>query len=84
MDGNVWYNIVLYILFIWSLIWKGIALWRSAQLHQRNWFIVMLVLNTIGILEILYLFRFAKKRLTIKEIKGWKSVFVKQVPERRD
>lgn len=48
-------------LVIWSLVWKGIALWKSAQNRQRNWFIVLLILNTFGILEILYLFYFVKK-----------------------
>lgn len=62
---------LLLILFIWSLIWKGIALWRAANLKQRNWFIAILVLNTIGIVELFYLFRFAKKRLTIDEIRSW-------------
>ena len=82
MDATLWQNILLYILFIWSLFWKGIALWRAAQLHQRNWFIAMLILNTIGILEILYLIRFAKKKLTMKEVKEWKDIFVKKVPEK--
>jgi hypothetical protein len=64
--------LVIYVLTIWILIWKGIALWRAAKYGQRNWFIVMLVIyNTIGILEIVYLFRFAKKRMTIAEIKNW-------------
>ena len=82
MDANTWQNVLLYILFIWSLFWKGIALWRSAQLHQRNWFIAMLILNTIGILEIIYLLRFAKKKLTTKEVKEWKNIFIKKVPEK--
>jgi len=45
----------------WTLFWKGWALWRSARLSQKKWFIVLLVLNTVGILEILYLFVFSKK-----------------------
>lgn len=63
--------ILITIITIWSTLVKGIALWRAANLKQQNWFIVMLIVNTVGILEIIYLFRFAKKRLTIKEIKGW-------------
>jgi len=64
-------SITLYILSIWSLIWKGLALWRAAKQSQRNWFIVLLVLNTIGILEIIYLFRFSKDRMTFSDIKKW-------------
>ncbi len=62
---------LLLVLYIWSLIIKGIALWRAAHLKQRNWFVAILVLNTIGIVELVYLFKFATKRLTIKEVRSW-------------
>lgn len=64
-------SLLLYILSIWSIIWKGFALWRAAKQAQRNWFIVLLVINTAGILDIIYLFRFSKQRMTITEIKEW-------------
>ena len=64
--------ISLFIIFIWSLFWKGLALWRAATLNQRIWFIVMLIFNTVGILELVYLFGFAKKRFKISELKFWK------------
>lgn len=41
---------------IWSLLWKGLALWRSAKRGDMWWFIVFLFINTLGILEIVYLF----------------------------
>jgi len=68
---NIGESILIYILFIWSLIWRGLALWSAAKQSQRNWFIVLLILNTAGILEIVYLFRFSKKRMTFKDIKEW-------------
>jgi uncharacterized membrane protein len=43
-------------LVVWSLVWKGLALWKAAQHSNRNWFIAILVLNTFGILEIIYLY----------------------------
>lgn len=58
----------LFLIFIWSTVWKGFALWRAARYGQRNWFIAILVLNTIGILEIIYLLYFSKKKLSLKEI----------------
>ena len=45
---------------IWTLVWKGVALWRSAGLRQKWWFIAILLINTLGILEIIYLFFVAK------------------------
>lgn len=62
---------ILFIILIWSLLWKGIALWRATKNSQKNWFIVLLPINTMGILEIVYLFFFSKKKLTLKEIKSW-------------
>lgn len=51
----------LIFLSFWSLLWKGIALWRAAKNNQRNWYILLLVLNTLGIAELIYLTWFAKK-----------------------
>lgn len=52
---------VVALLVVWSLIWKGIALWKAARLSSRGWFIVLLLVNTLGILEIIYIFFIAKK-----------------------
>lgn len=49
-------------LLIWSLIWKGFALWRSAHNHQMRWFVALLIFNTFGILEMVYLFYFQKRK----------------------
>jgi methionyl-tRNA synthetase len=42
------------ILIVWSIAWKGIGLWYSARYGQIYWFLVMFILNTAGILEIIY------------------------------
>jgi len=47
---------------IWSVIWKAIALWKAGRNNQLPWFIVILIVNTIGILEIIYLAFFQKKK----------------------
>jgi hypothetical protein len=48
-------------LLIWSLIWKGVALWKAAGLRHKRWFIVLLVLNTFGVLDIVYIYFVARK-----------------------
>ncbi|MGE5041948.1 MAG: DUF5652 family protein [Candidatus Levyibacteriota bacterium] len=63
--------LLIFVLLAWSILWKGLALWKSAQNNQRYWFIVMLVVSSLGILEMIYLFGFAKKRLSMKEIQSW-------------
>lgn len=50
----------LIFLIAWSIVWKGFALWRASKDDSAAWFIVLLVVNTLGILDILYLFIFSK------------------------
>jgi methionyl-tRNA synthetase len=50
----------LIVLLSWSLVWKGLALWRAARRGENAWFIILLLLNTVGILEIIYYFLIAK------------------------
>jgi uncharacterized membrane protein len=47
-----------FILFaiLWSLVWKGLALWHAARRGQYWWFLILTVVNTLGVLEIIYLF----------------------------
>jgi len=46
---------------IWTLAIKGYALWHASRGDQKIWFIVMLVANTFGILELAYLLFFRPK-----------------------
>lgn len=62
-----------FILLAWSIVWKGFALWNASKNGQRNWFIAILVVNTVGIMEIIYLFGFAKKKMVLKDLLFWKS-----------
>ncbi len=45
----------------WVLPWKGVALWKAARRTDKWWFIALLVLNTLAILEILYIFIWSKR-----------------------
>ncbi len=56
--GLFWFFIIL--LVIWSFIWKGIALWHSAKRGEKWWFVGLIIIQTAGILEILYLAFVAK------------------------
>ena len=57
----------LTVLIIWELFWKGLALWKAGRHDQKAWFILILILNTAGILEIFYLLFFQAKKKTKKE-----------------
>ncbi|MBP6962448.1 hypothetical protein KBB49_02845 [Candidatus Saccharibacteria bacterium] len=43
------------VIAIWDMIWKGFALWRASKNNDQNWFIAMIVINSVGILPIIYL-----------------------------
>jgi len=51
VKSNPW----LILLLIWTLAWKGWALWKASKNNHLPVFIVFLVLNTMGIAEIIYI-----------------------------
>jgi len=57
-------------LMLWSIAWKGYALWKAAKNNNMVWFIVLLVVNTLGILDILYIYVFGNKSESkVKQVK---------------
>ncbi len=57
------YQLLILLVALWTLPWKGVALWKSARNSSKYWFIALLLINTAGILEILYIFSFSKKKI---------------------
>jgi len=51
LSQNPWILLII----LWVLVWKALALWRASRQNQKIWFIALLVVNTLGILEIVYL-----------------------------
>jgi divalent metal cation (Fe/Co/Zn/Cd) transporter len=49
------------LLIIWDAIWKLIACWYAARNDQMAWFIVCAVVNSLGVLPIIYLLWFQKE-----------------------
>ena len=47
---------------VWSMAWKGVALWRAGRNKHLVWFIVLFIINTLGILPIIYIFAFSRKK----------------------
>ncbi len=76
--SSIWALVLLTIIGIWTLIWKGLALWKSAQKKQSIWFIALLVINTMGLFEILYIFIFSKIKIERKENKKKKLTHKKK------
>lgn len=60
-------------LIVWSIVWKGIALWTAAKEGSKTWFVVLIFLNTFGILDIIYLFCFS----------NWASIQISRLRKRK-
>jgi methionyl-tRNA synthetase len=56
------YPWLLPLVVTWSIIWKAIALWYAARNSQLVWYIALIIINTVGILEIIYLLFFRKRK----------------------
>lgn len=50
------YPFLVSLVLMWALVWKGFALWKAANRQQLSWYIILLIFNTMGLLEIAYIF----------------------------
>ena len=57
---------LLVVITLWSIVWKGIALWKAAERGHKKWFIVILIANTLGILDIFYI-RFVASKYSVEK-----------------
>jgi hypothetical protein len=57
-DFSPWFIPII----LWTLFWKGYALWTAVKNNHKKWFVALVILNTLGILEIIYVFYVAKKK----------------------
>jgi len=64
---------LLVVIAIWSLAWKIAAMWKAAGKKSLAWFILLGVINTVGIFEILYIFVFSEMKLDEKSRKKSKK-----------
>jgi hypothetical protein len=50
-----WLAQLILFFVIWDSSWKAIALWKAARNNDVVWFVFIAVLNTLGILPIIYI-----------------------------
>ncbi len=50
----MWLSLALSLILL-DLVLKGFALWKSARKEQKVWFVFLLVVNSLGILPLVYL-----------------------------
>ena len=47
---------------LWTMPWKGVALWKAARNSHKRWFVAILLVNSLALLEIIYIFFLSKKK----------------------
>ena len=59
---NTKFFIIVVLLMLWTIPWKGYALWKAAQKKDKWWFIIILVINSVALLEAAYIFHFSERK----------------------
>ncbi len=70
-------NILILILALWTIPWKIYAVWIACKSNHKKWFVALLLLNTVAILEIIYIFKIANKSTSEVRAdfrKAWSSI----------
>lgn len=68
------YSLLISLLILWSAFWKALGLYKAIKSDQMWWFVAIFMINLAGIFEIIYLFKFAKKPMTLEELAFWKKI----------
>lgn len=59
--------VIVIMLFVLGAL-KAWALWIAARNKQKAWFVALFFLNTLGVLELIYIFFIGKPKLDEPEI----------------
>lgn len=55
LESAPWLLPLLIVLFLWEFVWKLIALWKAGRNNHLAWFICIGIINSLGILPIVYI-----------------------------
>lgn len=58
------HGLLLVLIILWTIFWKGLALWHAGRRNQSWWFVFLLIINSVGILDIIYLFTICKLKFS--------------------
>lgn len=71
MDLLILQNTWLFaLILLWVLPWKGLALWKSARNDNKYWFIALLIVQSLAVLDIIYIFFINRKKTEIDNIEN--------------
>ncbi|MEX2054426.1 MAG: DUF5652 family protein [Candidatus Colwellbacteria bacterium] len=52
---------LLVLVQLWDLVWKGFAMWKAARKRDIFWFVLLILINSAGLLPAFYLFYISEK-----------------------
>lgn len=55
-----WFYPIILIIVIWDIIWKLVAMWYASRNNHLAWYIVLAIINSVGVLPIFYIFIICK------------------------
>ena len=68
--GGIFFPLLV-LMIVWEFVWKLIAMWKAARKDSPIWFVVLAIVNSLGILSILYIYVFSemKSKRTVRKRK---------------
>lgn len=60
-------KVIIILIILWTLPWKGVALWKASRNKSKGWFVALFLINTLAILEILYIYVFSKRSVNVRK-----------------
>jgi len=61
MDYKILQITFIILAILWTIYWKIYSSWNAARHNHKVWFIILVLFNTLGILDIIYIFLILKK-----------------------
>ena len=61
MSSSIGENLIVLVMVIWSIFWKCYSVWTAVKRGDKRWFVALVILNTAGILDMIYIFGVVKK-----------------------
>lgn len=52
---------IIILIVLWDAIWKLIALWKAARNNHHIWFILIGIINSVGILPLVYILLYNRR-----------------------
>lgn len=56
VKANAKLQVLIVTIVTWQLAWKGFSMWRAARNDSKPWFVALLAINSMGVLDSFYLF----------------------------